>query len=100
MEATQMPMTQKEANKLNAMKAAVKLQWNAACEVEGVPVDSKFVVFSNDNRAAYNHNKLMGEFLDLRSRIIKNMARRDRHATMKDLGLNRVRGAQGGVFYE
>jgi hypothetical protein len=30
----------------------------------------------------------------------KNKARRDRHQAMLDLGLVRVRGALGGVYYE
>lgn len=29
-----------------------------------------------------------------------NAARRERHAAMTDLGLKRVRGALGGVYYE
>jgi hypothetical protein len=93
-------MTKKEANQLNEMKAAVKAQWAKACEAADVPADSKFVVFDPTNLAAIEHNRLMSEFLKLRNRIARNISRRARHAAMKDLGLNRVRGAQGGVYYE
>lgn len=95
-----MAMTQKEADTLNGMKADVKALWVLACQHDGVPTDSKFVVFSNDNQNAMGHNRAMLEFIKTRNRIAHNMARRERHATMKDLGINRVRGAQGGVFYE
>lgn len=30
----------------------------------------------------------------------KNFARRERHAMLTDLGLKRVKGALGGVYYE
>jgi hypothetical protein len=93
-------MNIKEANQLNEMKAKVKAQWAKACEVAGVPADSKFVVFDPTNLEAIEHNRLMSEFLKLRNRIARNSSRRARHAAMKDLGLNRVRGAQGGVYYE
>ncbi len=36
----------------------------------------------------------------LAARKRKNAARRARHQAMKDLGLVRVRGALGGVYYE
>lgn len=35
-----------------------------------------------------------------KARKRKNAARRARHQAMKDLGLVRVRGALGGVYYE
>lgn len=93
-------MTSKEANQLNAAKAAVQAQWAKACASIGLPADTKFVVFNNDNIEANEHNRLMGEFFKLRNRIARNIARRERHAAMKDLGLRRVTGAQGGVYYE
>jgi hypothetical protein len=93
-------MTAKEANQLNAAKAAVLAQWRKACTSVGLPADAAFVIFGNDNAEAIEHNRLMGELFKLRNRIARNIARRERHAAMKDLGLNRVRGAQGGVYYE
>lgn len=93
-------MTKKEADQLNAAKADIKDAWTVACNHDGISPDSKFVVFSNDNPAAIRHNILMLEFMKLRNRIARNVARRERHAAMKDLGLRRVRGSQGGVFYE
>ena len=93
-------MTQKEANQLNEAKAAVLAQWRKACFTQGIPADNKFVIFSNDNVDAVEHNRLMGEFFKLRNRIARNVARRERHAAMKDLGLNRVKGNLGGVYYE
>jgi hypothetical protein len=95
-----MPMTQKEANQLNVAKAEVKGFWILACAAEGVDPESKFVAFSNDNNVAKMHNNAMGEFFKLRSRIQRNMDRRDRHAVMSDMGLKRVKGAQGGTYYE
>ena len=93
-------MTQKEANQLNEAKAAVLAQWRKACFTQGIPADSKFVIFANDNADAIEHNRLMGEFFKLRNRIAHNVARREKHAAYKSMGLNRVRGAQGGVYYE
>jgi hypothetical protein len=93
-------MTQKEANQLNEAKAAVLAQWKKACFTQGIPADSKFVIFAKINADATEHNRLMGEFFKLRNRIARNAARRERHAAMKDLGLKRVVGAQGGVYYE
>lgn len=93
-------MTTKEANQLNAAKAVIAAQWQKACATDGVPADSKFVVFSASNADAVEHNRLMLEFIKLRNRIARNVNRRERHAAFKDLGLNRVRGALGTVFYE
>ena len=93
-------MTQKEANFLNALKVAIRASWVAACNQEGIPSDSKFVVFSKDNQEAISHNELMAEFFKERKRIQANINRRERHATLTSLGLKRVRGAQGGVYYE
>jgi hypothetical protein len=98
MEATQ--MTTKEANQLNAAKATIKSFWDAACKVEGIDPASKFVVFSNDNLFAKDHNVAMDAYFKLVRRIKANIARRERHAAMKDLGLNRVKGNLGGVYYE
>lgn len=34
------------------------------------------------------------------AKVRKNTARRERHGILTDLGLKRVRGANGGVYYE
>lgn len=33
-------------------------------------------------------------------RLARNQARRDRHAALVSLGLKRVKGALGGIYYE
>lgn len=93
-------MTTKEANQLNSAKAAVLAQWREACLTQGIPADSKFVIFAETNDAAKEHNRLMLEFTKLRNRITRNVARRERHAAMLDMDLVRVKGAQGGTYYE
>jgi hypothetical protein len=82
------------------MKLDIQLSWRAACLHDGIGTDSKFVVFSADNLAAIRHNELMGKFRHLRNKIRHNIARRERHAAMTDMGLLRVKGALGGVYYE
>ncbi len=93
-------MTQKEANQLNAAKAAVTASWEATCRASGIDPTSKFVVFDQASPEAVEHNRLMKEYLALRNRIAHNVARRERHAAYKSLGMNRVKGALGGVYYE
>lgn len=96
-----MPITQKEADRLNAKKAEVKAAWAKACESVGLPAETKFVVFSNSNELAKEHNRLMGEFFKLRKNIKRNMARREREGVYRDLGLKRVIGAVSGrTYYE
>ena len=93
-------MTTKEANKLNALKLDIQDSWRVACHHDGIAPDSKFVVFSNDNPAAIRYNNLMLEFLNLQRKIRTNVARRERHAAMTSMGLQRVKGTLGGTFYE
>lgn len=95
-----MKLTKKEAADLNANQALVRATWAAACEFDGISPDSRFVVFSNTNPHATRHNELMGEFLKLRNRIARNATHRERHAAMTSLGLKRVKGSLGGVYYE
>jgi hypothetical protein len=92
--------SKKEQAQLAAAQAALTASWAKACASVGVPTDSKFVVFEASTPESIEHNRLMGEYFKLRNRIARNIARRERHAAMKDLGLNRVRGALGGVYYE
>lgn len=93
-------MTTKEAQKLNALKLNIQDSWRVACNHDGIAPDSKFVVFSTDNPAAIRHNQLMIEFFNLRNRIKRNETRRARHDAMTSMGLKRVKGSLGGVYYE
>ena len=93
-------MNSKEAAVLNAARIEIKHLWVAACEADGIPGDSKFAIFSDANAAAVTHNAAMLEFMELRNKIIRNANRRERHATLKSLGLKRVKGALGGVYFE
>lgn len=93
-------MTNKETAALNAAKKVIRELWVRACLSENIDPASTFVVFSNDNEIAAEHNVAMIAFGKLVRRIKVNIARRERHAAMKDLGLNRVKGNLGGVYYE
>jgi hypothetical protein len=95
-----MALKPNEVSELNAAKAQVKSLWIRACICDGIEPDSKFVVFSPDNPVARDHAQAMSSYFALVGKIKRNQARRERHAAYKELGLNRVRGAQGGVYYE
>lgn len=41
----------------------LKSLWTAACEYDRIPVDSKFVTFSEHNPHIVKYNELMGEYL-------------------------------------
>ena len=41
------------------MTYTIKEAWANACEEEGIPTDSKFVVFSDDNQWAKRYEKAM-----------------------------------------
>lgn len=93
-------ISQKEANQLNAAKAQVKALWILACQADGIDPESKFVVFTANNQVAQDHGQAISHFFDLRNRIKRNEARRERHAAYRDLGLTRVKGNLGGTYYE
>lgn len=93
-------MNAKEAKQLKAAKAAVLAQWKKACFTQGLPADSKFVIFAEDNVDAIEHNFLMHNFIQLRNRIARNVARRESAALRRDLGLKRVVGSLGGIYFE
>ena len=78
-----MNITPKEAKQLNDAKAAVLAQWKEACFTQGIPADSKFVVFADTNEAAKKHNDLIDKFFKLHNRIAHNLARRERHAKIR-----------------
>lgn len=88
---------------LEQLRREVKAAWLGACKADGISEDTKFAVFSNTTEAAA-YNELMGLYLQAvrveKKRIAKNAARRGRHAAMTSLGLKRVKGALGGVYYE
>jgi len=39
-------------------KRLLKSLWMRACRFEGIPVDTKFVVFGADNKCAVRYNKI------------------------------------------
>lgn len=88
---------------LTMLKRDVQAAWLKACEADGIEPGAKFVVFSNTTEAAA-YNEMMGMYLrelaKYRKQIKRNQARRERHAALTDLGLKRVKGALGGVYYE
>ena len=98
-----MASIQAQQDYLTMLKRDAQAAWLAACKADGIEPSSKFVVFTNTTEAAA-YNELMGMFLRARQKfhnqVNRNRARRDRHAAHTDLGLKRVRGAQGGVYYE
>ena len=85
---------------LTMLKRDVQAAWIKACEADGIDTFSKFVVFSNTTEAAA-YNELMGLFLKARqayhNQCSRNRARRERTAIVSDMGLKRVKGAQGGT---
>jgi hypothetical protein len=86
MNPTPYKLTKKETNQLNVAIQESRAAWSAACVEAGVPIDIKFVVFSNASDLAKRHNELMGKYFSLVKRISKNAARRERHATLKSHG--------------
>ena|SRR5258708_6745803 len=88
---------------LTMLKRDVQAAWISACEADKIDPSSKFVVFTNTTEAAA-YNEMMGMFLKARQKFHnqcnRNKARRERHAACTDLGLKRVKGALGGVYYE
>lgn len=49
---------------LNEKYLTLKALWNKACELENIPTDSKFVVFSDDNPYMQAYNARVGEIFD------------------------------------
>lgn len=85
--------------------------WLAACEADGIDPKASFVVFSDGNAAAKEHNAAVTELLALiekRNRAIQDKAakalkaaraRRLRRMAVESLGLKKVRGAVTGTTY-
>lgn len=93
-------MTQNEANQLNESQAKVRGLWNKMCDFDGLPHETRVAIFSKDNPYTKAHFDAMTEFFALSKRVARNGARREKYAAYKSLGLNQVRGALGGVYYE
>ena len=45
------------------IKRLMKALWIKSCRFDGIPIDSKFVVFSDDNPYQVRYNKIMGLYL-------------------------------------
>jgi hypothetical protein len=54
---------------LEAAQRSVSRLWNKMCEEEGVPVDSKFVVFTSTNKFSVRYNKAVQAFFLLKRTI-------------------------------
>jgi len=48
------------------LAATAKSLWALACNEDGIPVDSKFAVFSDGNRAAKLHDRAMQQYFEAR----------------------------------
>lgn len=64
--------TQERLNKHGQMYIAglantARQLWVKACEADGIPPESKFVVFSDGNRFAVFYNLAVGQLLEARS---------------------------------
>lgn len=90
----------KSQQKVEATKAEVNRLWRLACLHDGIGTTSQFVVFSDDNPLAIEYNAATVAYQAAVKAEKANKARRDRHAAMTSMGLKRVKGALGGVYYE
>lgn len=45
---------------IESIRATVAQLWQKACEQDGIPPESKFVVFSPDNKYVQFHNRAVG----------------------------------------
>lgn len=88
---------------LATLKQDVKIKWLAACDADGIDPSSDFVVLS-DTWPAREYNDAMAAYLKARNeyqrQVERNRQRRARHEAMTSLGLQRVKGALGGTYYE
>ena len=49
------------------LSESVASLWTAACGYDGIPADSRFVVWSDNNPYAASYNSAMGRLLELRN---------------------------------
>ena len=87
-------------SKLAKAQKEVSRLWALMCQVDGVDPSSKFVVFPNGNPYALEYNEAVAAFQKIRKQIKKNEVRRLRHAILTEMGLKRVKGNLGNVYYE
>jgi len=90
----------KSQKKVIEAKAEVDRLRRLMCLEDGVGTANMFIVFNPKNTYTTEYNNAVNVFQVALLAERKNKARRDRHQAMKDLGLNRVVGALGGVYYE
>ena len=90
----------KEREQMAVQEARVRGLWRLKCEHDGVDPQSKFVVFSPANPHTQAYHNAVQELFAMRKRFEKNARRRERHEVLTSMGLKRVRGALGGVYYE
>ncbi|MBD3263787.1 MAG: hypothetical protein GF375_01640, partial [Candidatus Omnitrophica bacterium] len=53
------------------LQGQVKELWKKACEYEGIPVDSKFVIFSKDNPYNEAYNRAMTQYMKVKKEFYK-----------------------------
>lgn len=90
----------KSQQKVQDTKAEVKRLWNLMCDLKGIERDSTFVVFAPSDPLQVEYNNAMHAYQVALHNERKNAARRERHEVLTSMGLKRVRGALGGVYYE
>lgn len=71
-------MTQKEADKLKALKAEAERIWNLACEHDHIEPTGSFVIFSHDNPYTDAHNNATDAFFKERNLVARRVVRRNR----------------------
>jgi hypothetical protein len=95
-----MKLTAKETKALETAKHNAAVAWSKACLEANVPSNASFVAFDFSKPMAQASNAAAAELLKVRNRVVKNAARRARNQAMRDLGLTRVVGNLGGVYWE
>ena len=55
--------------KIDKAQDNVTRLWNLMCDEEGVPTDSKFVVFTSTNKYSAEYNKAVSVFFMLRKAV-------------------------------
>lgn len=87
-------------SRLEAAKSEATRLWVLMCQHDNIDPAAKFVVFSDNNPFREEHRRAMDVLFDAREKERKNAARRGIHEAYTSLGLKRVKGALGGVYYE
>lgn len=90
----------KSERKVIEAKAEVMRIWDLMCDHEGVARGSRFMSFSSDNPYHGEYNKAFTVLQAAVKAEKRNRARRERHEILTSMGLKRVKGALGGVYYE